>query len=192
MIYLCFDYRSATLGELLEVIPESERVRISQIKNPDRQLQSAASWALLSAVANLDRNTETARDDDGKPYIVGEEVFFSLSHCKSCVAAAVSDGRVGIDTEEIKKDYPEDTANRVFSEKIRREIANADDPAREFYIKWTQYESFVKAFGADADFAEADGSLFVSEVINGVAVSVCGCENSGIKTVPVSAVLKRG
>lgn len=191
MIYLCSDYRSATLGELLSVIPKSERLRINRIKNPDKQLQSAAAWALLSKIANLDEKTETARYDDGKPYILGAKKFFSLSHCESCVAAAVSDERVGIDAEKIAADYPKDVASRFFSEKTRREIADSDDPAREFYIRWTQYESFVKAFGADADFSGADGTLFKSEVINGVALSACCKTNHEIKTVSISEVLSR-
>lgn len=189
MIYLCFDYRSATLDKLLSVIPKSERLRICRIKNPDKQLQSAAAWALLSKVGKLDENTETARYDDGKPYIVGAKNFFSLSHCESCVAVAVCDERAGIDAEEIKTDFQKAVARRIFSQKTCEDIENADDPVREFYIKWTQYESFVKAFGADADFNDADGSLFYSEVINGVALSACCRISHEIKTVSISDVL---
>lgn len=189
MIYLCFDYRSATLDELLPIIPKSERLRINRIKTPDKKLQSAAAWALLSKVENLNENTETARQADGKPYIIGAKNFFSLSHCESCIAVAVSDERVGTDVEEIKADYPKDVARRIFSEKICGEIANADDPVRDFYVKWTQYESFVKAFGTDSDFSEADESLFNSDIINGIALSVCCKINHEIKTVSISDVL---
>ncbi len=188
MIYLCFDYRNAPLDKLLAVVPETERQRIISIKNQDKQLQSAAAWALLSLAENLDLNTETIRDKSGKPQIPAAKHCFSLSHCDACVAVAVSGEGIGIDVERIKDGYPEVVASRVFGEKARKEIADAAEPAREFYVKWTQYESFVKAFGADADFFRADGSLFRSEVIDGVALSVCCNESQEIKILPVSAV----
>lgn len=144
---------------------------------------------MLSRVENLDENTETAREESGKPQIPGTKHYFSLSHCENCVAVAISDERIGIDVEQIKNGYPEAVASRVFSAKTREEIASADDPVREFYIKWTQYESFVKAFGADADFSCADGSLFRSEVINGIALSYCCKIGHEIKILPISAVL---
>ena len=189
MIYLCSDYKSAAVDELLSVIPKSERFRIGLIKNRNKQLQSAAAWALLSKVENLSAETETARDNDGKPYIVGSKRFFSLSHCDSCVAVAVSDERVGIDVEQVVNGYPEAVAKRIFSEKTLEEIAAADDPQREFFIKWTQYESFIKAFGVNADFSEADETLFKSDVINGVALSLCCKIRHGIKIVSISDVL---
>lgn len=190
MIYLCFDYKTAPLEKLLSVVPKTERLRIRRIRNQEKQFQSAAAWALLSHVENLDENTETARDEDGKPHILGKKSYISLSHCENCVAVAVSDERIGIDVEQIKNSYPEAVASRVFSAKTREEIENADDPAREFYIRWTQYESFVKAFGAEADFSCADGSLFRSEVVNGVALSVCCNLSHEIKILPISDVLR--
>lgn len=190
MIYLCFDYKSAALEELLSVIPKSERRRIeNQMKVPEKQLQSAAAWAVLSRVKNLSADDVIRRNEWGKPELSDADFFFSLSHCETCVAVAVSDSPVGVDVETVKDGYPENAANKVFPENVVAEIVASRNPPAAFYLKWTQYESFYKAFGKRTDFSPTDNALFQSKLFVETALSICSATPHEIKIISLVDIL---
>lgn len=192
MIYYCTDFRNVSVDLLTENIPENESFRINNlIKNPERRLQSAAAWALLSYAANLCASTKTGRDDAGKPFIVGKNIEFSVSHCKKCVAVAVSDDAIGVDAETIPEKYPQDAAKRFFSTELCKHIADSSAPNVEFCFKWTQFESFVKAGGNPSDFEKADPSFFHSAAIDGAVLSFYSAKPHAIEPVSVKEFLSR-
>lgn len=192
MIYYCTDFLKADLGMLTENIPANERFRIKNlVKNPEKQLQSAAAWSLLSFAADLDRATETARDNNGKPFIIGKNMEFSLSHCGNCVAVAVSDFPIGVDVETVTTDFPNNVAKRLFSAETCDKIANSPRPEMEFFLKWTQFESFIKAGGTPSDFEKADPSLFHSEDLGGIMLSYFSSQPQTVQRVSVNAILSR-
>lgn len=85
--------------------------------------------------------------ENGKPYIDGQDVFFSLSHSGNWALCAVSDCEVGCDIERIK---PVDIKlARRFSPGEYASILRADEEKRQslFYRFWTLKESFMKATG---------------------------------------------
>jgi len=102
----------------------------------------------------------------GKPYLkrpVG--VYFNISHCKSCVAVAVSEYEVGIDVEKITCDYS--LANIVLSKKERESLSNRSLAEGLFARYWTLKESYVKMLGVglsdqvkDLDFSNNDRENF--------------------------------
>lgn len=80
---------------------------------------------------------------NGKPYIDGNPLYFSLSHSENRAVIAVCDKPVGIDIEnyEISKNY-----SSVLSRFTGREKKAADTAAR-FYENWVAKEAFIKMRG---------------------------------------------
>lgn len=92
--------------------------------------------------AKLSAPFEILRTENGKPYIEGNHVHFSLSHSGRRGIIAVSDKPVGIDLE-IYKDSPHNSVIERFSEREQAEIADE----RDFLRHWTAREAYVKLYG---------------------------------------------
>ena len=87
----------------------------------------------------------------GKPYLVGEDLHFSLSHSGDLVAVAVCRDRpVGIDIEGLRTlRRPERLARRIFSSGEYDRWAAEFDPSRTQSLmqQWTRMEALLKATG---------------------------------------------
>ncbi len=79
---------------------------------------------------------------EGKPYIGGNPLFFSLSHSGSKGVIAISDGPVGVDLE-LYKDRLHLAVSAAFSDREQQEILNEAD----FLAHWTVREAYVKMLG---------------------------------------------
>jgi 4'-phosphopantetheinyl transferase len=84
--------------------------------------------------------------ENGKPHLVGSDLFFSLSHSEEGVAAVVSGTPVGIDIEKIKP-VTDKLINYVCNEKEREYIESGDDKEYRFFAVWTAKEAFFKKNG---------------------------------------------
>lgn len=87
-----------------------------------------------------------------KPRVAGTDarIGFSLSHCRSLVACAVTNGDVGVDVERIDRSGSTSTIAGRFSadEEDRLRAAPAGGPREELFFRlWTLKESVVKATG---------------------------------------------
>ena len=98
------------------------------------------------------------RTKNGKPYLEGDPLFFSVSHSSNNGAIVISDKPVGIDIE-YKKDRNFRVISKRFSERERSEINCLDD----FLKHWIIRESYIKMKG----FTLAD-KLFKCEYFGGV------------------------
>ena len=86
---------------------------------------------------------EIKRTENGKPFIEGNPLFFSIAHSGKCALIAVSDNPVGVDLEILRG--KEHTAIlKSFTEREKSEIKNEND----FLRHWTAREAFVKMHGA--------------------------------------------
>lgn len=86
---------------------------------------------------------EILRTENGKPYVDGDPVFFSVSHSENKAVIAVSDTPVGVDMEVLPRKIPQSVLSR-FSDRERAEI-NGNE--RKFLENWTAKEAFVKMNG---------------------------------------------
>ena len=99
---------------------------------------------LETLLANrLQRNFVIARTANGKPYIEGDPLFFSLSHSGDSAVIAISGKPVGVDIEEIKERKIASVISN-FTERERREI---EDSLTAFYTNWTVKEAYIKLNG---------------------------------------------
>ena len=133
-------------------------------KFEDKQRSLAATkllTGLLAECGESDFALETL--ENGKPQLVGSNLFFSLSHSGEGVVAAVSETPIGIDIEKIKPidekliDY---VCNEKEKEYVLSEKANVD---YRFLTVWTAKEAFYKKNGGTGVRA-VDTTLFQKSV----------------------------
>ena len=83
---------------------------------------------------------EIARTPAGKPYFIGTSVpYFSLSHTKTHVFAALSDHEIGVDIET-RRSIDNRLRDRLFTPEEQREF--------DFFDGWTLREAVFKLTGA--------------------------------------------
>ena len=82
------------------------------------------------------------RSPNGKPYLAGNPLYFSLSHSGNAAVIAISENLCGVDLELIcGKQH--DAVLKRFSDEERGEIENE----RDFLKHWTVRESYIKMHG---------------------------------------------
>lgn len=83
------------------------------------------------------------RTENGKPYLEGDPLFFSVSHSRGRALIAISDKPVGADLEAVtERKYKAVLSS--FPEKEKAEIANAQD----FLKHWVVREAYIKMLGS--------------------------------------------
>lgn len=96
------------------------------------------------------RDIVFVKNSYGKPFVIGGDVSFNLSHTTAMVACAVSDQpTLGLDVELIRE-QDLDIMGNVFSPQEQHAIKIQETPHatnETFYRIWTRKEAFVKALG---------------------------------------------
>lgn len=156
------------------------------------------SWEpLLRDILKSDYHLEEIcieRDEMGKPFLKGGEVFFNVSHSGAYIAIAVSEKPVGVDIEGMRT--IRDGMYRKVVQPQEQELIGAARE-RDFLRLWTLKESFVKAegkglripmkeyyFGKESEgfFVNYKGvrapwTFYIEETpAQGYMISVCGLE----------------
>lgn len=135
--------------QYLPLVSALRRDRIAKKRRDEDKLQALAAGLLISC--ELSRRSGIPRErlryshgPFGKPYLIGGEVQFSLSHTSGAVCAAFSvEGEVGADIERRDRRVSERIYSRVLSENERQNAA----PGEEFIRLWVQKEAFLKRLG---------------------------------------------
>lgn len=136
-----------------EEVKDIRKEKINSLNRiQDRRLSLGAGLLLKHAFARCGLDYEAAEfynDENGKPHVKGDDVFFSLSHSGDTVLVSLSDKIVGCDVE-LACEYKEAVAKRFYHPlevSHLEKITDAEDKRLEFYRIWTAKESFVKAIG---------------------------------------------
>lgn len=82
------------------------------------------------------------RNPNGKPYLAGNPLYFSLSRSGNAAVIAISENLCGVDLELIRGKQ-HDAVLKRFSDEERGEIENE----RDFLKHWTVRESYIKMHG---------------------------------------------
>ena len=139
------------------VLPDWRREQMLAIKHLRGRVQCAVGWLLVnhcqmseggSSQQEVARNDKWIYNEHGKPFFEGrDDLFFSISHCKSAVAVAIDDKEVGVDIEEISR-YRESLESYVLNEEEVPRCARNDKSRAECFIEiWTQKEAVFKLLG---------------------------------------------
>lgn len=110
--------------------------------------KNTSSKELLDEVLRLNgvSNYELEYNEYGKPYLVGNPLFFNLSHSGEYTACVISDKEVGIDIQKVG--MKEHAMRKVCTAEELASIKTAED----FTRIWTIKESYAKANGMGVSF----------------------------------------
>ncbi len=184
-----------------EILPPKRREKIDRLRFDRDKLLSLTAGLLIRREIG---DTPMILNEQGKPYAVGSDIFFSVSHSGDCVAIAVDDREVGVDVEKLPdKEYLK-IARRFYHPNELSYVENADDPARAFTRVWTRKEAYLKQIGTGiatdlTAFDTTSGILaerILSRDIEGYVLSVCTVkplsETIYISKLELKEVFKKG
>jgi phosphopantetheinyl transferase len=136
MEVFCTDISAADAEACYPLLGEDERLRLGGLtgKMKTRFLVSRAFRRRV-----LGPDAEILTDENGRPFVKGDPVFFSMSHSGNLLVIAVDDSPIGIDVEFMKKRDFARLSAWFFGEPI---------PGRDdFYRHWTRFEAGLKLAG---------------------------------------------
>lgn len=127
------------------------RGRMAAAKVPLKKQQGVCAELLLyealkKAAPGAQLPPEIAVNENGKPFLAGLSLRFSLSHSGELAFCAVSDDEIGADVQKISA-YDPRLAQRFFAAGERACIEAASDRDRAFTRIWALKESYIKALG---------------------------------------------
>ena len=129
------------------LIDEDRRNRVDKyINENDRKLSICSGMLLKHALKNLNiEDYKLKYNEYGKPYLVGNNYYFNISHSKDYAICVIADDEIGCDIEYIR-DFNIKIAQRYFNNEEYEDIL-IDNSKDKFYRYWTLKESFIKNVG---------------------------------------------
>lgn len=107
------------------------------------------SISFLSEILKLEYNIynyEIIKNNNGKPYLKENTLYYNISHKKNFIVIAISKKEIGIDVEEYisNKNYDLTILNYYYTSSERKIIKNNAKLMIEY---WTKKESYIKLVG---------------------------------------------
>lgn len=136
-----------------------------------RNLEHNEAYSLLDKMlrAHGVSEYEISRNENGKPYIDGSDIHFSISHTEGLCAVALSDTPIGIDCEKINSAYESKTDNfskRYFLPSEQNEIEKSENRLLKFFEIWTRKEAYIKKHGLNSgEVAKVDTTSLKYETV---------------------------
>lgn len=179
-----------TLRSHFAVMDEKKKAEILSLPSDVKKKQKIAADMLCRRMISekcgkAPESIVFAKGENGKPYAVNANVFFSISHSANTVVCAVSENEIGIDIEKVR------SIRLRVAEKFATdsEIGYIGEDISRFFEIWTLKEAFFKCkgtgLGADiksvsfeitkgnVSCSENGYKLFFEEIIDGCKCSVC-------------------
>ncbi len=122
----------------------------------------------------LGKDTYISYYGDGKPYVVDEDLYISISHTYRDIVIAISKKQVGIDIEYKKSRHYESIAQNM----LKKDVLDIDT----FYREWTKHEAQFKQGSDDGEFAHF-------EVFANTEMTVFS-EDTEYKFIPMETFIK--
>lgn len=140
---------------LQSLLSDEELIRAGGITDVRGRMDFTLGRALLRSVVSslLDtqpRNVPVRVEENGRPFLEGNELEFSLSHASGYVCVAVSrNDRIGVDIEGVDTLQHCQLLNRY----LRRTLVNDANPCAttdyDIAGKWCMAEAYAKCSGKD-------------------------------------------
>ncbi len=196
MIYACSELDRIDedmLNEMLYSFPDFRREKVLSYRFFEGRVRSACAY-VLACIAVGEVLPSWGVNEYGKPLLSTMPRYFNITHCKSLVAAAVSDYELGLDAEDVRE-YPQKLVKRVLTIAEQETLNNSENPDITFFSLWTLKESYVKAIGRGLSFPltsvefKIEGEISCSDtawVFNQFLINRCilsACQNSQDKTM---------
>ena len=180
---------SALLQHALSLCPEKRKKRVEKIKIEEKKAESITAGLLLRYCL-----LKNGYDDDdimllqnGKPYIKGNPIYFSLSHSGEYAACITDENPVGIDIQKIVS-IDDRTLTRFCTEKETKYLQKSKNTNEDAVKLWALKESYLKAsvcsaaeafsaeflLGDNGDIAGPSGFDFeLNYEIKGYIIAIC-------------------
>ncbi len=140
----------ADLDKALSIIPHWRREKVLKYKNFNNRVNGAYAYLILQSLIKSEfGSSDTAPfkyGEHGKPYFSESSFFFSISHSKCAVGAAVSEIEIGFDAAD-HRNVREELAERICSPSELAAFQRADNKQRFLRQLWCKKESLVKRTG---------------------------------------------
>ena len=138
------------LKAALELIPQWRREYVCKQKNLSDRVNGAFSYLLLQKLTadgfGVSDTAPFTYGEYGKPYFSASNVKFSISHCQSAAAAAISEYEVGLDVMDYRK-VSEKLASHICSDRELELFESAQDKQSFLRRLWCEKESLSKLDG---------------------------------------------
>ena len=185
----------AVFNALYNKVGKKRQSKIDKLRfESDKRLSLGAELLLKKALCDCGVDYKSINLDygeNGKPYIQGNELYFSLSHSGNMACCAVSKIEIGVDIEQISRANPK-IEERIFTESERRHIKSDSD----FIRLWTLKESYMKYCGSGLSISPKDieiefignipqykGLNFFEYETDGYKIALCGDGKAELQTV---------
>lgn len=169
MIYICdnlLDYSDELYLKHLFSLPAWRREKALQYKKLEDRKRSVLAFVLLQHALRekygITEVPEFVYNEFGKPSLSNLPIHFSLSHCKTAVACAVSDYNIGIDVENIVP-YNPNVARKVCTATELKMLERSENKDVDFIKLWTIKEAISKyeGKGLSLSFCSIDTGKYV-------------------------------
>lgn len=132
------------------VLPIPILKHCNQYKDEGVKHASKFAWLTLNKYIDLKK---VKFNPNGKPYLVGNKKYFSLSHSFDKVAIAIDSKPIGIDIETILPlQIVNMLAKRLLNKQQLTQFFKAKDRSVWFTKYWTMYEAYAKKLGKKLTF----------------------------------------
>lgn len=141
-----------------DMMTAERKEAVNRMKSENSRKQSVLGEMLarrgINALSGMAENDIVfARTENGKPYAVDSDIYFSISHSKEFVVCAVGHEEIGIDIEQIRKVEPritdisctETDKEYIFGGKDKSALDA--DMLERFFEVWTAKEAYLKYIG---------------------------------------------
>lgn len=148
MVYYALLDISDLSDENVDLIRQCISVHFTDRANLKRKESVAAKALLCHTLQTVFGVTDFLVDCDekGKPFIVGENLYFNISHSEKFVLCACGGEQVGCDIQTVSL-YKKRVAERFFTAEESSFLEDCDDKDRVFTRLWTLKESLLKYSG---------------------------------------------
>ena len=170
MIWYTADVRAFSPDEYeaaIAMLDEVKRARVERMRQKKDKLRTVLADKLARDVLSRElkcapEEVEFTYDENGKPFVKGNALYFSLSHSEDIVVCAISKMPIGVDVEQLqdmsprlaKKFFTADECLYVFGHEPKdADWEGAFSPVERlrFFEIWTSKEAFIKCIGHGMD-----------------------------------------
>ena len=184
-----------TFSRVEDYLPYVSAFRQNRIKQKrcDEDKLLSLAVGLLTGL-ELSRRTGIPREklryrhgSFGKPYLIGSELQFSISHTAGAVCAAFSDeGEVGVDIERRDRRVTQRLYDRVLSDREKPLVNSGED----FVRLWVQKEAFLKRLGTGiaSSMQGADTTLLDDTAVFECGEYLIGASGKGVGSAEIRRI----
>lgn len=163
---------------------------------PKPKKQHAAGQYLLRQALGYDAydQAEFAKNEHGKPYIIGHPIHYNISHSGQYVVLVTAEMEVGVDVQEKRAARMESVAKRFFAEEEWQAVSKCESEEKKdlFYRIWCRKEAYGKYLGIGLSnnllginvLEELDNIKFHDlEIIENYQISICSRKGENLEKI---------